>query len=78
VPVPTPLANALAEKYDASIKRAGLERATERAAKIRASADSTRAAQQPRSEVPLPGIPGGPPASDTSRAAGQPPPGSRP
>jgi hypothetical protein len=62
VPIPAPLAAALDEKYEASINRAGLDRATERAAKIRASADSARAAQQPRSEVPVPGAPGAAPA----------------
>jgi hypothetical protein len=76
VPVPMPLAVALDEKYDASVNRAGLDRATERAAKIRASADSARAAQQPRSEVPIPGVPGG--APDTSGAARQRPPAGRP
>jgi hypothetical protein len=78
VPVPAPLATALDGKYEASINRAGLDRATERAAKIRASADSARAAQQPRSEVPVPGAPGGPPAPDTSRARGQRPPPPQP
>src|SRR3712207_4111973 len=63
VPVPVPLASALAEKFDAATNRAGLDRATERAMKIRASADSARAAQQPRSEVPIPGIPGAPPGA---------------
>jgi hypothetical protein len=61
VPIPAPLSAALDEKYESSINRAGLDRATERAAKIRASADSARAAQQPRSEVPVPGAPGGAP-----------------
>ncbi|MFN2564663.1 MAG: peptidylprolyl isomerase [Gemmatimonadaceae bacterium] len=78
VPVPVPLAIALEEKYEASINRAGLDRATERAAKIRASADSARAAQQPRSEVPVPGVPGPPPAQDTSGAKGRRPPAGRP
>jgi hypothetical protein len=76
VPVPMPLAVALDEKYDASVNRAGLDRATERAAKIRASADSARAAQQPRSEVPIPGVPGG--APDTSAAARPQAPAPRP
>jgi peptidyl-prolyl cis-trans isomerase D len=69
VPIPTPLATALAEKYHPSINRAGLDRATERAAKIRAAADSARAQQQPRSEVPLPGTPSVPPQRDTGRPA---------
>jgi hypothetical protein len=77
VPIPMPLAIALDEKYDASVNRAGLDRATERAAKIRASADSARAAQQPRSEVPIPGVPGGAPP-DTSGTARQQPPAGRP
>jgi PPIC-type PPIASE domain len=79
VPIPTPLATALAEKYDPSINRAGLDRATERAVKIRASADSARAAQQPRSEVPIPGAPGAVPRRDTTQPAPQQaPPPSRP
>lgn len=55
VPVPPPLQIVLMDKYDAKINDAGVDRAVERAAKIRASADSARTAQQPRSAVPLPG-----------------------
>jgi hypothetical protein len=76
VPIPMPLAFALDEKYDPSINRAGLDRATERAGKIRASADSARAAQQPRSEVPLPGTP--PPVPLTPGDKGQSAPPARP
>ena len=54
VPVPEPLATALRDKYDSKIYDAGLDRAVERAGKIRAVADSTRASQQPRSQVPMP------------------------
>jgi peptidyl-prolyl cis-trans isomerase D len=62
VPVPEPLKDALREKYDAKISDAGLDRAMERAGKIRTVADSTRAAQQPQSQVPMPpGMQGGPP-----------------
>ena len=79
VPIPMPLAAALDQKYDVSINRAGLDRATERAGKIRASADSARAAQQPRSEVPIPGAPGTAPAPGNPGASGgQPPAGQRP
>jgi hypothetical protein len=78
VPIPMPLATALGEKYDASLNRAGLDRATERAGKIRASADSARAAQQPRSEVPIPGAPGAAPAPVTPGAKGQSPPPAKP
>jgi hypothetical protein len=67
VPIPVPLANALAEKFDAAVNRAGLDRATERALKIRASADSARAAQQPRSEVPIPGATPPPAPATTPR-----------
>jgi hypothetical protein len=78
VPIPMPLAIALEEKYDASVNRAGLDRATERAAKIRASADSARAAQQPRSEVPIPGAPGAAPRPVTPGEKGQNPASGRP
>lgn len=80
VPIPVPLATALDDKYDASLNRAGLDRATERGIAIRASADSARAAQQPRSEVPIPGAPGTPPAPApaTPGAKGQTPPAGRP
>lgn len=55
VPVPAPLQIVLMDKYDAKINDAGIDRAVERAAKIRSTADSARAASQPRSAVPLPG-----------------------
>lgn len=54
IEVPPPLADALREKYDASIKPAGLQRALELAQRMRASADSSRAASQPKSAVPVP------------------------
>jgi hypothetical protein len=55
VPVPAPLQIVLMDKYDAKVNPAGVDRAVERAAKLRASADSARAASQPKSSVPLPG-----------------------
>lgn len=55
IEVPPPLADALREKYDASVKDAGIQRALELAQKTRAAADSARAASQPKSSVPLPG-----------------------
>jgi len=58
VPVPQPLATVLQNKYDSSINSAGVDRSVERAQKIRASADSARAQNQPKSQVPLPGMPG--------------------
>ena len=55
VPVPEPLKEALHEKYVAKVSDAGVDRALERAQKIRATADSTRASQpQPQSQVPMP------------------------
>lgn len=57
LPVPQPLATVLQSKYDSSINSAGVDRAVERAQKIRAAADSSRAANQPKSQVPLPGVP---------------------
>lgn len=55
VEVPPPLANALRERYDGRVLAAGLSRAVESAQKLRAAADSAKAAQQPKSAVPLPG-----------------------
>jgi hypothetical protein len=57
VPVPVPLKKILNSKYESSTNSAGVDRAVERAQKVRASADSARAANQPKSEVPLPGVP---------------------
>ena len=59
IDVPQPLADALREKYDASIKQAGLTRAVEMAQKSRAAADSSKAASQPKSAVPMPPDTGG-------------------
>ena len=64
VPVPAPLQMVLMDKFDSQVNAAGIDRAVERAAKLRTSADSARAASQPKSAVPLPGpmgAPGGPP-----------------
>ncbi|MDQ8155501.1 MAG: peptidylprolyl isomerase [Gemmatimonadota bacterium] len=55
VNVPEPISSALRSKYEARVVAAGIERALERATKIRQVADSTRAAQTPPSAVPLPG-----------------------
>jgi hypothetical protein len=73
VPVPAPLQIVLMEKYDAKVNSAGVDRAVERAAKVRASADSARAASQPKSAVPLPGA-----AGPAMKAAPQPAPAARP
>ena len=57
VPVPKPIETAARTKYEFKLVDAGLERAVERATRVRATLDSTRAAQQPASAVPLPGAP---------------------
>lgn len=57
VPVPKPIETAARTKYEYKLVDAGLERAVERATRARATLDSTRAAQQPASAVPLPGAP---------------------
>lgn len=57
IPVPLPLQIVLMDKYKSEVNAAGVDRAVERASQLRASTDSTRAAQQPPSAVPLPGAP---------------------
>jgi hypothetical protein len=83
--VPSPLKKILDEKYEATINDAGLDRAFERAQHVRASADSTKAANQPKSQVPIPGMgaPGGatPPAGPPPAGAAAktpPPPAKKP
>ena len=53
--VPPPIQAVLTSKYDSRTYTAGVDRAVERARRLRASADSARAASQPRTQVPLPG-----------------------
>jgi hypothetical protein len=56
VNVPDAVSSALRSKYESRVVAAGVERAIERATKIRQVADSTRASQpQPPSAVPMPG-----------------------
>lgn len=59
VGVSEPVSAALRSKFESRIVAAGIDRALERATKIRQVADSTRAASTPPSAVPMPG---GPPA----------------
>jgi hypothetical protein len=56
--VPPPLKKMLDAKYESSVNQQGIDRSVERAQKLRASADSARAASQPKSAVPMPGMPG--------------------
>ena len=55
VQMPVPVERALREKYEWKMNDAGLDRALERAAQVRATRDSSRAAGQPPTAVPLPG-----------------------
>jgi PPIC-type peptidyl-prolyl cis-trans isomerase-like protein len=66
ISIPLPVQSVLRSKYDAKVYPAGVDRAVERARKLRATADSTRAAQQPRSQVPLPMPPADTARRDTS------------
>jgi hypothetical protein len=54
ISIPLPVQSVLRSKYEAKVYSAGVDRGVERARKLRATADSARAAQQPRSQVPLP------------------------
>ena len=73
VPVPVPIKKILNTKYESSINPAGIDRALERAQKVRAAADSARTANQPKSQVPLPGGPPGAPPSGATPPASNPP-----
>ena len=57
VMIPPPLEDALRDAYDWKINDAGLDRAVQRAGKVRAQLDSARATERPQTQVPL-----GPPA----------------
>lgn len=69
VPIPAPLQIVLMDKYDAKVNTAGIDKAVERATKLRSSADSARTSQQPATAVPLPGAP---PASKAPAPAAKP------
>ena len=73
VAVPTELSELLRETYEWKIASAGVERAVERARRIRATRDSTRAASRPASQVPLgPTQPATPPAGEPAPPTPQP------
>ncbi|HEX7979326.1 MAG TPA: peptidylprolyl isomerase [Gemmatimonadaceae bacterium] len=74
LPVPAPLQIVLMDKYEYKLNTAGVDRAVERAQKIRVVADSTRAANQPKSAVPLPGTPGAAPGQAAPPAGAAPAP----
>ncbi len=62
VEVPPPLEAALRIRFKSSIDKAGVDRAYEKALKVRAAADSAKAKNEPASSVPVPGAPAMPPA----------------
>jgi hypothetical protein len=62
--IPLPLKKMLDTKYESSVNSAGIDRAVERGQKIRQSADSARTAAQPKSQIPIPGMGGPPPAGN--------------
>jgi peptidyl-prolyl cis-trans isomerase D len=74
--IPLPLKKMLDAKYESSVNAAGIDRALERAQKVRASADSARAASQPKTQLPIPGMgaPGGAPPAGAQPQPTQPQP----
>lgn len=78
VPVPPPMALALRAKYDGKVIPAGVDRAVEAAQKVRKVSDSTRAASQPKSAVPMPVGPMGSGQNPHSERPPMPPQGGQP
>jgi hypothetical protein len=74
--IPLPLKKILDAKYESSVNAAGIDRGLERAQKVRASADSARAASQPKTQIPIPGMgaPGGAPPAGAQPQPAQPQP----
>lgn len=73
VQVPEPVARVLRDQMTASVNSAGIDRAVERAVKQRTARDSTHAATQPPTAVPMP-MGGAPAAPAPESATTQPPP----
>jgi parvulin-like peptidyl-prolyl isomerase len=71
VQIAPPLKVYIETQYSWKVNQAGLDRAAERARSLRSTDDSTRAANQPRSQVPMPG---GPPATPPPGGTKAPPP----
>ena len=67
MPIPAPLQIVLMDKFDAKVNAAGIERAVERASKLRTAADSAKNAGRPSSAVPMPGA-AAPPAQSPAGA----------
>ncbi len=53
VPIPSEVSELLRDTYEWKVANAGVERALERARRIRVARDSTRAAARPQSQVPM-------------------------
>lgn len=77
VEVPAPIAAALRAKFDHKFNDGALDKALEKAATVRASADSAKAASQPATAIPLPGA-GGPGAMGGAPMPGAAPQGAAP
>jgi peptidyl-prolyl cis-trans isomerase D len=71
ISVPLPVQTVLTTKFKSKVYPAGVDRAVERAKKLRAVADSTRSANQPRSQVPLPMPPSDTAAKRDTAAGGK-------
>lgn len=67
VQVPASVASALQDKFKWDINAAGVDRALERAGKLRAAADSAKKLAQPSTAVPMPGAPAPTPPDTSSR-----------
>ena len=76
VSIAVPLKVLIESQYSWRVNQAGLDRAAERARSLRATDDSARAANQPKSQVPMPGGPpgGGNPPPPTGGAGTKAPP----
>ena len=70
ITVPAPIQAVLMAKYDSKTYPAGIDRAVQRAQRIRAVADSSRSANQPPSQVPLPTPPGQAPSDSAAATKG--------
>ncbi len=67
VEVPPPLEAGLRMKFKYEIDKAGIDRAVEKAQKVRAAADSAKASNEPASSVPVPGAPAAPATKGTKK-----------
>lgn len=72
IPIVEPVETMLLAKYEHRLNDAGVDRAAQRAAKVRATLDSTRAPAQTPSAVPLPRPNLGPPAGGAPPSPAQP------